>query len=107
MSRLFGEKRQQQRKEEKTRHSGVIFRDLTVNGIGLGASLQSTVGDIFLGVPHFLVNLITKGPKAAVAKPPVRELISHFDGCVRPGEFLLVLGRPGAGCSTFQFVRLL
>lgn len=22
-------------------------------------------------------------------------------GCVRPGELLLVLGRPGAGCSTF------
>lgn len=22
-------------------------------------------------------------------------------GCVRPGEMLLVLGRPGSGCSTF------
>jgi ABC-type multidrug transport system ATPase subunit/ABC-type multidrug transport system permease subunit len=36
-----------------------------------------------------------------MAKPPVRELISDFNGCVRPGELLLVLGRPGSGCSTF------
>ncbi|KAI0132440.1 ABC drug exporter AtrF [Xylariales sp. AK1849] len=101
MSRLFGQARQQQSEEEKTRHSGVVFRDLTVKGVGLGASLQPTVGDFFVGLPRFLGNLLTKGPKAALGKPPVRELISHFDGCVRPGEMLLVLGRPGSGCSTF------
>ncbi|RYO75617.1 hypothetical protein DL762_009937 [Monosporascus cannonballus] len=81
MSRLFGEARQRQSEEEKTRHAGVIFRDLTVKGVGLGASLQPTVGDIFLGLPRFLKNLFTKGPKAAIAKPPVRDLISNFTGC--------------------------
>ncbi|KAI1106731.1 ABC-2 type transporter [Jackrogersella minutella] len=101
MSRMFGQARQQQSEEEKTRHAGVIFRNLTVKGAGLGASLQPTVGDIFLGLPRFLKNLLTKGPKAATAKPPVRELISNFNGCVRPGEILLVLGRPGSGCTTF------
>lgn len=101
MSRLFGRARQEHSEEEKTRHSGVVFRDLTVKGAGLGASLQPTVGDIFLGLPRALKNLFTKGAKAATAKPPVRELISHFDGCVRPGELLLVLGRPGSGCTTF------
>lgn len=101
MSRMFGKERQKHSEEEKTRHSGVVFRDLTVKGVGLGASLQPTVGDIFLGLPRFLKNLVTKGPKAALGKPPVRELLSSFDGCVRPGEILLVLGRPGAGCSTF------
>jgi ATP-binding cassette, subfamily G (WHITE), member 2, SNQ2 len=101
MSRIFGQKRQQQSEEEKTRHSGVIFRGLTVRGVGLGSSLQPTVGDFFLGLPRKLGKLFTQGPKAAMAKPPVRELISNFDGCVRPGELLLVLGRPGAGCSTF------
>ncbi|EGU86319.1 hypothetical protein FOXB_03152 [Fusarium oxysporum f. sp. conglutinans Fo5176] len=101
MSRIFGQKRQQQSEEEKTRHSGVIFRNLTVRGVGLGSSLQPTVGDFFLGLPRKLGKLFTKGPKAAMAKPPVRDLISNFDGCVRPGELLLVLGRPGAGCSTF------
>ncbi|KAI1027630.1 hypothetical protein LB504_011753 [Fusarium proliferatum] len=101
MSRIFGQKRQEQSEEEKTRHSGVIFRNLTVRGVGLGSSLQPTVGDFFLGLPRKLGKLFTQGPKAAMAKPPVRDLISNFDGCVRPGELLLVLGRPGAGCSTF------
>ncbi|KAH8686548.1 ABC-2 type transporter [Ilyonectria robusta] len=101
MSRIFGRARQEHSEGEKTRHSGVVFRDLTVRGVGLGASLQATVGDFFLGLPRMLTNLVTKGPKAAIGKPPVRELISHFDGCVRPGEMLLVLGRPGAGCTTF------
>lgn len=101
MSRIFGQKRQEQSEEEKTRHSGVIFRNLTVRGVGLGSSLQPTVGDFFLGLPRKLGRLFTLGPKAAMAKPPVRDLISNFDGCVRPGELLLVLGRPGAGCSTF------
>ncbi|KAH7126162.1 ABC-2 type transporter-domain-containing protein [Dactylonectria macrodidyma] len=101
MSRIFGKARQANSEAEQTRHSGVVFRDLTVRGVGLGASLQPTVGDFFLSLPRALVNLFTKGPRAALGKPPVRELISHFDGCVRPGEILLVLGRPGAGCSTF------
>lgn len=101
MSRMFGRARQEQSEEEKTRHSGVIFRNLTVKGVGLGASLQPTVGDIFLNPLRTVKNLLTKGPKAASGKPPVRDLISNFDGCVRPGELLLVLGRPGSGCSTF------
>ncbi|RFU75353.1 brefeldin a resistance [Trichoderma arundinaceum] len=101
MSRMFGHARQEHDEQERMRHSGVIFRDLTVKGVGLGASLQPTVGDIFLGLPRTIRNLIRGGLKAAQAKPPVRELISHFDGCVRPGELLLVLGRPGSGCSTF------
>lgn len=101
LSRIFGTARREQSEEEKTRHRGVVFRDLTVRGVGLGASLQPTVGDFFLGLPRLLHRMATVGPRAAVAKPPVRELVSHLDGCVRPGELLLVLGRPGAGCSTF------
>jgi ATP-binding cassette subfamily G (WHITE) protein 2 (SNQ2) len=80
---------------------GVVFRGLTVKGLGLGAALQPSVGDIFLGLPRFLRKLITKGPKVATAKSPVRELLSDFNGCIKPGEMLLVLGKPGSGCSTF------
>ncbi|OAQ66351.1 ABC transporter [Pochonia chlamydosporia 170] len=112
VSQMFGQKRQQQSEEEQTRHSGVIFRNLTVRGVGLGAMLQPTVGDVFLSLPRIVGNFFRKlsergesgassAFKAAVAKPPVRELISDFNGCVRPGELLLVLGRPGSGCSTF------
>lgn len=30
----------------------------------------------------------------------MRSILSDSHGCVRPGEMLLVLGRPGSGCTT-------
>jgi ATP-binding cassette subfamily G (WHITE) protein 2 (SNQ2) len=101
MSKMFGRTRQESSEEEKTRHHGVIFKHMTVKGMGIGAALQPSVGDLFLGPFRFGKNLISKGPKKAAGKPPVRTLLDDFSGCIRPGEMLLVLGRPGAGCSTF------
>ncbi|KAL1636943.1 ATP-binding cassette transporter snq2 [Diplodia intermedia] len=101
LSRMFGQSRQQNSEEERTRHTGVVFKGLTVRGMGVGAALQPTTGDIFLNPVRFVGNLVARGPRRAAGKPPVRTLIDNFSGCVRPGEMLLVLGRPGAGCSTF------
>ncbi|KAF2262008.1 hypothetical protein CC78DRAFT_330158 [Lojkania enalia] len=101
LSRMFGRTRQAASEEEKTRHVGLIFKHLTVKGMGVGAALQPSVGDIFLGLPRFIKNLVTKGPRQAAGKPPIRTIVEDFSGCVKPGEMLLVLGRPGAGCSTF------
>lgn len=101
MSRMFGKSRQEASEEEKTRHAGVVFKNLTVKGMGLGAALQPSVGDLFLGLPRLLKNLISKGPRAAAGKPPVRTIIDDFSGCIKPGEMLLVLARPGGGASTF------
>jgi ABC-type multidrug transport system ATPase subunit len=33
-------------------------------------------------------------------KPPLKSILSNSHGCVKPGEMLLVLGRPGSGCTT-------
>lgn len=99
LSRMFGRTRQDS-EEEKTRHVGVIFKHLTVKGVGLGAAIQPTVGDLFLGLPRLVKGLLGSGPKVA-RKPPVRTILNDFNGCIRPGEMLLVLGRPGSGCSTF------
>lgn len=101
MTRLFGKTRQRHSEEEQTRHVGVVFKHLTVKGMGLGAALQPTVGDIFAGLPRFLKKFLTKGPRKAAGKSPVRTIVNDFSGCIMPGEMLLVLGRPGAGCSTF------
>jgi ABC-type multidrug transport system ATPase subunit len=101
MSRMFGRARQQNSEEEKTRHVGLVFRNLTVKGMGLGAALQPTLGDPFLALPRLLKTLVSGGPKKLAGKPPIRTILDDFTGCVRPGEMLLVLGRPGSGCSTF------
>jgi len=101
MTKMFGQTRQESSEEEKTRHKGVIFRHLTVKGMGVGAALQPSVGDLFLGPVRFSKNMVAKGPRKAAGKPPVRTLIDDFSGAIKPGEMCLVLGRPGAGCSTF------
>ena len=101
MSRMFGKDRQAHSEDEKTRHVGLVFRNLTVKGMGLGAALQPTLGDPFLALPRKLAALFSGGPKKVAGKPPIRTIVSDFTGCVRPGEMLLVLGRPGSGCSTF------
>jgi ATP-binding cassette, subfamily G (WHITE), member 2, SNQ2 len=101
MSRMFGKSRHEASDEEKTRHVGVIFKNLTVKGVGLGASLQPTTGDILLAFPRYLRTLFSRGPRRASGKPPVRTILDDFSGCVKPGEMLLVLGAPGSGCSTF------
>jgi ATP-binding cassette subfamily G (WHITE) protein 2 (SNQ2) len=100
MSRIFGQNRQAQSEDEKTRHVGVVFKNLTVKGVGLGAALQPTLGDFFLKLPRFIGGLFSN-PSRATGKPPIRTLVNGFSGCIRPGEMLLVLGRPGSGCSTF------
>ncbi|XRM42481.1 ATP-binding cassette transporter snq2 [Aspergillus tubingensis] len=97
VSRMFGQERKANSEEEKTRHLGVVWKDLTVRGVGLGAALQPTNTDILLGLPRLIKGLLTGGRKSA----PLRTILDDFNGCVRPGEMLLVLGRPGSGCSTF------
>ncbi|KAI1398279.1 ABC-2 type transporter-domain-containing protein [Hypoxylon fuscum] len=83
---------------------GVIYKHLTVKGVGSTASFVRTVPDAIIGtfgpdLYHLLVRFI---PSLRFGrKPPTRTLINDFVGCVRDGEMMLVLGRPGSGCSTF------
>ena len=34
-------------------------------------------------------------------KTPPRKILKNLNGFAKPGESVLVLGRPGAGCTTF------
>ncbi|KAL3478070.1 ABC-2 type transporter-domain-containing protein [Aspergillus californicus] len=102
VSRMFGQERKANSDEEQTRHHGVVWRNLVVKGVGIGASLQPTNVDIFLGLPRLIKGLLTRGRKGTTDRhAPLRTILDDFTGCVRPGEMLLVLGRPGSGCSTF------
>ncbi|KAI1353681.1 ABC-2 type transporter-domain-containing protein [Xylaria sp. FL0043] len=82
---------------------GVVYRNLTVKGIGSAASFVRTVPDAVIGTfgPDLWHNITKLFPSLQFRKPPTRTLIHDFTGCVRDGEMMLVLGRPGAGCSTF------
>lgn len=79
VSRMFGRERKENSQEEKTRHSGVVWKNLTVKGVGVGAVLQPTILDIFLGIPRLIKKLLTKGKNGAGAgKPPTRTIIDGF-----------------------------
>ncbi|KAF2864334.1 ABC transporter-like protein [Piedraia hortae CBS 480.64] len=82
---------------------GVLYRNLTVKGTGSTATFVRTLPHAVLGtfgpdLYHLLCRYI---PPLRRRGEQTRVLLHDFNGCVRPGEMLLVLGRPGAGCSTF------
>ncbi|KAF8121914.1 pleiotropic drug resistance ABC transporter [Mycena galopus ATCC 62051] len=75
------------------RELGVSFQDLKVVGLGSSASYQPTLGSTLN--PFSILEQIK-----TLRHPPLRNILEGFSGVVRPGEMLLVLGRPGSGCST-------
>lgn len=82
--RMFGQERRATAEEAKTRHTGVVWRNLTVKGMGLGAALQPTNGDILLGLPRLIKGLLTGGRKGAgVSKPPIRTILDDFTVSLR------------------------
>ena len=98
---MFGKGRQDNSEEEKTRHVGVVFKNFTVKGAGLGATLQPTIGDIFLTLPRKIGRLFNR-KKKAVSSPPIRTILNNFSGVIRPGEMTLVLGNQKAGFQSIE-----
>ncbi|KAK0612478.1 ABC-2 type transporter-domain-containing protein [Bombardia bombarda] len=89
---------------ESTKKVGVVFKNLSVKGVNSSASLVRTLPEAILGTfgPD-LYHMIAKWvPVLRLGKQgDLRTLIHDFTGVVRHGEMMLVLGRPGSGCSTF------
>ncbi|KAH6646514.1 ABC-2 type transporter-domain-containing protein [Truncatella angustata] len=82
---------------------GIIYKNLTVKGTGAATSFVRTVPDAILGTfgPDLYRLLCRAIPSIKFGQTETRTLLRGFSGCVRDGEMMLVLGRPGAGCSTF------
>ncbi|KAJ5974472.1 hypothetical protein N7481_011682 [Penicillium waksmanii] len=82
-------------KEEcPVRVAGVAFKRLNVSGSSTITNTQATVSSI---VWRFFDHI-----RSSINKRNHRVHILHnLEGLIRPGELLVVLGRPGSGCSTF------
>ncbi|KAL2845483.1 ABC-2 type transporter-domain-containing protein [Aspergillus pseudoustus] len=78
------------------RKLGVTWQGLTVRAKSQDAAVNENVASQFN-----IGRLIQESRR----KPPLKTILNDSHGCVKPGEMLLVLGRPGAGCTTL--LRLL
>ncbi|KAK2771973.1 hypothetical protein FQN53_004832 [Emmonsiellopsis sp. PD_33] len=73
------------------RELGVTWQNLTVEAISADAAINENALSQFN---------IPKLAGEARHKPPLKTILKDSHGCVKPGEMLLVLGRPGSGCTT-------
>ncbi|KAH7113019.1 ABC transporter [Dactylonectria macrodidyma] len=78
------------------RKSGICFQDMNVFGYGAETDYQKDVGNVWFEIPSLARKLTssTRGQRRI-------DILRGFDGVVHAGEMLVVLGPPGAGCSTF------
>lgn len=80
----------------KQRQLGLAYRNLAVFGYGTDADYQMTVYNALLKLVSFTKHALTgfkNGTRVDILRP--------MDGIINPGDMVVVLGRPGAGCSTF------
>lgn len=74
-----------------SRKLGVTWNNLTVKGI----SAEAAVNENTLSQFNALGRLIRHRKEESL-----QTILDKTHGCVKPGEMLLVLGRPGSGCTT-------
>ncbi|KAK7538868.1 ABC-2 type transporter [Phyllosticta citricarpa] len=75
----------------KIKRAGISFKNLNVSGSGSALSLQQTAGSLLMA-PFRLGETFGKKPE--------KRILKDFNGVLKSGEMLIVLGRPGSGCST-------
>jgi ATP-binding cassette, subfamily G (WHITE), member 2, SNQ2 len=97
---LRGNKQMEDEAGIKGKQIGVMWEDLTVKGIGGSKIHVPTFPDAFVdffgGPVKLAINLLGLGRKAEEV-----EILRNFKGLAKPGEMVLVLGRPGSGCTSF------
>jgi ATP-binding cassette subfamily G (WHITE) protein 2 (SNQ2) len=91
MPEIKGIQDQAEKDDLKGRRLGVTWTNLTVKGVGADAAFNENVGSQF-NIPQLI--------REKMHGSPLKTILENSHGCVKPGEMLLVLGRPGAGCTT-------
>ncbi|PVI07406.1 ABC-2 type transporter [Periconia macrospinosa] len=79
------------RNVQKPKRLGVTWKNLTVKG----ADQSGMIHENFLSQFN-----IPKKIRESRQPKTFRTIIDDSHGCVKPGEMLLVVGRPGSGCTT-------
>lgn len=74
------------------RRAGIVFKNLKVCGSGAAINVQKNVGSLLMAPLRF---------REFFGKAPEKTILNDFNGVLKSGEMLIVLGRPGSGCSTF------
>ncbi|KAK4231890.1 ATP-binding cassette transporter [Podospora fimiseda] len=77
------------------RQLGICFQNLNVHGYGTPTDFQKDVANVWVALPAMI-----RGLFSSTAGKTKINILSQFDGLVRPGEMCVVLGPPGSGCST-------
>ncbi|KAK3682398.1 ABC-2 type transporter-domain-containing protein [Podospora appendiculata] len=83
----------------RPKHIGVYWEGLTVKGMGGITNYVKTFPDTFIDFLDFISpikRVLGLGKKGVEAT-----LLHNFRGVCKPGEMVLVLGKPGSGCTTF------
>jgi ATP-binding cassette subfamily G (WHITE) protein 2 (SNQ2) len=83
----------------KQKHIGVIWDNLTVRGTGGVKNYVKVFPQAFVdffNIPGTLMSIFGFGKKGREFN-----ILNRFRGVAKPGEMVLVLGRPGSGCTTF------
>ncbi|KAJ3071328.1 hypothetical protein HDU98_005493 [Podochytrium sp. JEL0797] len=82
----------------------IAFRDLSVVGNALQDSHINTVGTTVASVMQPIVQIVDYFKRTSDSLFPPKyvekDIIKSITGVLKPGECVLVIGRPGAGCSS-------
>jgi ATP-binding cassette subfamily G (WHITE) protein 2 (PDR) len=77
---------------------GITYKNLRASGVAIDADYQSTVFNApFKFTSRYAKKLFSS--KAAKRKTQF-DILKSMDAVIRPGEVVVVLGRPGSGCTT-------
>ncbi|KAK0832910.1 ATP-binding cassette transporter snq2 [Friedmanniomyces endolithicus] len=102
---LRGNKLLEEESGIKGKQIGVIWENLTVKGMGGSKIYVPTFPDAFTGffgapfkLAMSLCGIGGKGKEVTILK--------DFIGVAKPGEMVLVLGKPGSGCTPGTYLRL-
>ena len=75
-------------------HSGLAFKDITCWGIDASAAYGPSVPEMLRDFVKWPGKFFKKDTRLQ------RQIIKNFMGIIKPGELVLALGKPGAGCSS-------